>query len=77
MDDVKGEDINGEYGEGHGKQVEVSVVPLAHTVAHPRTVVVKPIWGRRTNSSCVKSYKRLLLFFCFEFCVFQVCKNER
>lgn len=59
MDDVKGEDINGEHGEGHGEQVEVSVVPLAHTVAHPRTVMVKPIWGKRTNSSCVKSNRRL------------------
>lgn len=59
MDDVKGEDINGEHGERHGEQVEVSVVPLAHTVAHPWTVVVKPIWGRRTNSSRVKSNRRL------------------
>lgn len=43
MDNVKGEDINGEHREGHGEQVEVSVVPLSHAVAHPRTVVVKPI----------------------------------
>lgn len=49
MDDVKGEDVNGEQREGHGEQVEVPVVPLAHTVAHPGAVVVKPIWGRRTK----------------------------
>ena len=43
MDNVKGEDINGEQGQGHGEQVEVSIVPLAHAVAHPRTVVIKTI----------------------------------
>lgn len=50
VDDVECEDVNGEQGEGHGEQVEVSVVPLAHAVAHPRTVVVKSIWRgvRRT-----------------------------
>lgn len=43
VDNVKGEDVNGEQGEGHGEQVEVSVVPLAHTVADPGTVVIKAI----------------------------------
>lgn len=43
VDDVKGEDINGEQGERKGEQVEVSVVPLAHTVTHPWTVVIKTI----------------------------------
>lgn len=43
VDDVKGEDVNGEQGKGHGKQVEVSVVPLAHTVAYPWTVVIKTV----------------------------------
>lgn len=40
---VKGEDVDGEQGEGHGEQVEVSVVPLAHAVPHPWTVVVEAI----------------------------------
>lgn len=47
VDNVKGEDVNGEQGEGHGEQVEVSVVPLAHTVADPGTVVIKPICEER------------------------------
>lgn len=55
MDDVEGEDVNGEQGEGHGEQVEVPVVPLAHAVAHPRTVVVKSIWGGQTDGSCVNA----------------------
>lgn len=49
VDDVKGEDVNGEQGEGHGEQIEVSVVPLAHAVAYPRTVVIKSV--------CVKEKK--------------------
>lgn len=49
VDDVKGEDVNGEQGEGHGEQVEVSVVPLAHTVADPGTVVIKPICEERLS----------------------------
>lgn len=40
---VEGEDVDGEQGEGRGEQVEVSIVPLAHTVPHPRTVVVEAI----------------------------------
>lgn len=48
MHDVKGEDVNGEQREGQGEQVEVAVVPLAHTVPHPRTVVIKPVCD--TNS---------------------------
>lgn len=43
VDDVKGEDVNGEQREGHGEQVEVSVVPLAHTVAYPWAVVIKAV----------------------------------
>lgn len=43
MDDVKGEDVNGEQGERHGEQVEVSVVPLAHTVSHPWAVVIETV----------------------------------
>lgn len=46
VDDVKGEDVNGEQGEGHGEKVEVSVVPLAHTVAYPWTVVIKTVCER-------------------------------
>lgn len=45
--DVEGEDVDGEQGEGHGEQVEVSVVPLAHAVPHPGAVVVEAICGRR------------------------------
>lgn len=43
MNDVEGEDINGEQGERQGEHVEESVVPLAHTVAYPWTVVIKTI----------------------------------
>lgn len=59
VDDVECEDVNGEQGEGHGEQVEVSVVPLAHAVAHPRTVVVKSIWGGREERFRCKSLKHL------------------
>lgn len=59
VDDVKSEDVNGEQGEGHGEQVEVSVVPLAHAVAHPRTVVVKSIWGGMEERFRCKSLKHL------------------
>lgn len=43
MHNVEGEDVDGEQGQGQGEQVEVSVVPLAHTVAHPRTVVIETV----------------------------------
>lgn len=43
MHDVEGEDVDGEQGEGHGEQVEVSVVPLSHAVSDPRTVVIETI----------------------------------
>lgn len=43
VDDVEREDVNGEQGQREGEQVEVSVVPLAHAVAHPWTVVIKTI----------------------------------
>lgn len=65
VDNVKGEDVNGEQGEGHGEQVEVSVVPLAHTVADPGTVVIKPICeqrGSHMNTSfplCLSSFYKL------------------
>ena len=45
MDNVEGKDVDGEQGQGQGEQVEVAVVSFAHTVAHPRTVMVKPVWG--------------------------------
>lgn len=63
VDDVEGEDVNGEQGEGHGEQVEVSVVPLAHTVAYPRTVVIKTVCdkekkGQRINmQSCTPAFR--------------------
>lgn len=41
--DVEGEDVDGEQGEGHGEQVEVSVVPLAHAVSDPWTVVIETV----------------------------------
>ena len=37
-----GEDVDTEKRQRHNKQVEVTVIPLPHTVADPRTVVVKP-----------------------------------
>lgn len=43
MNDVEGEDVDGEQGERHGEQVEVPVVPLAHAVADPRAVVIEAI----------------------------------
>ena len=36
------EDEDAVEGEGHQEQVEISVVPLAHAVPHPGTVVVEP-----------------------------------
>lgn len=55
VDNVKGEDVNGEQGEGHGEQVEVSVVPLAHTVADPWTVVIKTICEKEKEVA-IKKY---------------------
>lgn len=52
VDDVKGEDVDGEQGEGHGEQVKVSVVPLAHTVAYPWTVVIKAVCEKDKRSLC-------------------------
>lgn len=57
MYDVKGEDINGEQGEGQGEQVEVSVVPLAHTVTHPWAVVIKTVCEKKSQTH--KMYQRL------------------
>jgi len=53
VDDVKSEYVDGEQGEGQGEQVEVPVVPLAHTVAHPWTVVIKTVWKRRKQSPLI------------------------
>lgn len=50
VDNVEGEDVNGEQGEGQREQVEVAVVPLAHTVAHPRTVVIKSVCEKEKGS---------------------------
>ena len=38
-----GEDVDAQDGQGQDEQVEVAVVPLAHTVTQPRAVVVKPL----------------------------------
>lgn len=43
MYDGEGEDVDGKQGQGQSEQVEVAVVPLAHTVAHPGAVMVKAI----------------------------------
>ena len=43
MSDNTGEYEDAVDGERHEEEVEVAVVTLAHTVAHPRTVVVKPL----------------------------------
>lgn len=37
----------GEEGQGDDEAVEVAVVAFAHTVPHPRTVVVESLWGNR------------------------------
>ena len=47
MDDVKGEDVDGQQGERKGEKVEEAVVPLAHTVSNPGTVVVEAVWRWR------------------------------
>lgn len=51
VDDVEGEDVNGEQGERQGEHVEVSVVPLAHAVPHPGTVVIKAVCGGEKKRS--------------------------
>lgn len=58
---VEGEDVDGEQGEGHGEQVEVSVVPLAHAVPHPWTVVVEAIWRRKEGGKFPKLVWKLEL----------------
>ena len=47
MDNVEGEDVDGQQGERKGEKVEEAVVPLAHTVSNPGTVVVKAVWRRK------------------------------
>ena len=43
MSDCAHEDEDAVEGEGHEEQVEVAIVPLADTVAHPGAVVVEPL----------------------------------
>ena len=43
MGDGAHEDKDAVEGEGDEEEIEVSVVPLTHTVAHPGAVVVKPL----------------------------------
>lgn len=43
VDNVEGEDIDGEQRQGEDEEVEVAVVPLPHAVAHPGAVMVKPL----------------------------------
>lgn len=45
VDNVEGEDVDGEEGEREDEEVEVAVVPLPHAVAHPGTVMVEALWG--------------------------------
>ena len=43
MSDCAHEDEDAVEGEGDEEQVEVAIVPLADTVAHPGAVVVEPL----------------------------------
>ena len=43
MSDCAHEDEDAVKGEGDEEQVEVAIVPLADTVAHPGAVVVEPL----------------------------------
>ena len=51
MYDGEGEDVDGKQGQGQSEQVEVAVVPLAHTVAHPGAVMVKTICGKEEREA--------------------------
>ena len=46
MDNIEGEYVDGQQGEWQGEKVEEAVVPLAHTVSNPGTVVVEAVWRR-------------------------------
>lgn len=43
MSDDTGKDEDAEEGEGYNEEIKVAIVSPAHTVPHPRTVVVKPL----------------------------------
>lgn len=43
VDDVEGEDVDGEEGERKDEEVEVAVVPLSNTIPHPGAVVVEAL----------------------------------
>jgi glutathionylspermidine synthase len=45
MSDDACEDEDTEERQRDEEQVEVLVVALAHTVPHPRAMVVKPLWN--------------------------------
>lgn len=49
MSDDAGKDEDAEEGEGYNEEIKVAIVSPAHTVPHPRTVVVKPLWKGKTE----------------------------
>ena len=57
MGDGADEDKDAVEGQGDEEQVEVSVVPPAHTVAHPGTVVVKPLHAVVTDGAVARTWR--------------------
>lgn len=57
MDDIKGEDIDGQQGQRQSEKVEVSVVSLAHTVPHPRTVMIEAVDAVVTDAAVRRSWR--------------------
>uniref|UniRef100_A0A2D4H085 Uncharacterized protein n=1 Tax=Micrurus corallinus TaxID=54390 RepID=A0A2D4H085_MICCO len=43
VDNVEGEDVDGEERQGKDEEVEITVVPLSHTVSYPGTMMIETL----------------------------------
>lgn len=63
MDDVEGEDVDGEQRQRQSEQVEVTVISLSNTVSNPWTVMIKTVCVQerereKNNTVNVKQIKK-------------------
>lgn len=66
MDDVEGEDVDGEQRQRQSEQVEVTVISLSNTVSNPWTVMIKTVCVQerereKNNTVNVKQIKNIIM----------------
>lgn len=77
MGDDAGKDEGSQEGEREDEGIEVAVVTLPHTVAHPGAVVVKPLWKRRTRTVRTRPQHTRTALSAGEGCVPTILKRKK